>query len=172
MMIGQLCMLMVVIVYKAMHATKLHGIIHTYIHIQVYVYCVKFECTLRMKPMVSMLFLLHFILHYTYARYLVCRKMRQRMHKISLYYSLQDFFGHHGCPPELTPALTFHETLLLYEMPSPRFRLWFFIAVGHPICHAIPMSFGLGRHSCTALSFPCRNSPHSIWGCFLLSAKA
>lgn len=52
MMIGQLCMLMVVIVYKAMHAIKLHGIIHTYIHIQVYMYCVKFECTLRMKPMV------------------------------------------------------------------------------------------------------------------------
>lgn len=68
MMIGQLCMLMVVIVYKAMHAIKLHGIIHTYIHIQVYMYCVKFECTLRMKPMVINAFLLHFILHYTYAR--------------------------------------------------------------------------------------------------------
>ena len=58
------------------------------------------------------------------------------------------------------------------ETPSPRFRLWFFIAVGHPICHAIPTSFGLGRHSYTALSFPCRDSPHSIWGCFILPAKA
>ena len=56
------------------------------------------------------------------------------------------------------------------ETPSPRFRLWFFMAVGHPICHAIPTSFGMGRHSYTALSFPCRNSPHSIWGCFLLPA--
>ena len=53
--------------------------------------------------------LLHFILQYIYARYLVWSKMRQRMQNISLYYFLQDFFGHHGCPPELTPALTFHE---------------------------------------------------------------
>ena len=52
------------------------------------------------------------------------------MHKISLYYSLQDFFGHNGCPPELTPALTFHEMLLLYRDTLSQFQALIFHSSG------------------------------------------
>ena len=76
--------------------------------------------------------LLHFILQYIYARYLVWSKMRQRMQNISLYYFLQDFFGHHGCPPELTPALTFHETLLLYRDALSQVQALIFHSSGTP----------------------------------------
>lgn len=81
------------------------------------------------------------------------------MHKISLYYSLQDFFGHHGCPPELTPALTFHETLLLYRDALSQVQALIFHSSGtsHLPCNS--HIIWLGQTLMHSLSFLARNSP-------------
>lgn len=76
------------------------------------------------------------------------------MHKISLYYSLQDLFVPHGCPHELTWALTFHARLLLYREALSQVQSLISHSSGIPHCHAIPSSSGLGWHSCRGPLLP------------------